>query len=88
MCFFSLFISRKYFLTVFSGNGSDAGTPLANCLDGIDPLHQKFSVKANVGASFLLNFFVSLAIYRDRRFITPRIIQDDSDSVPNPRYTN
>ena len=87
---FGHFLSQKIHYitkTVFSGNGSDVGTPLANCLDGIDPLHQKFSLKANIGASFLLNFFVSLALYRDRRFITPRIIQDDSDSVSNPRYT-
>ena len=72
-------------LTVFSINGTDAGTPLANCVDGIDPLHQKISLKANIGASFLINCLVSFALYRDRRFITPRIIQDDSDLVPNPR---
>ena len=71
---------------MFSVNGSDADTPLANCVDGIDPLHQKFSLKANVAASFLINVFVSLAIYRDRKFITPGIIQDDSDTVRNPRF--
>ena len=71
---------------MFSVNGTDAATPLANCVDGIDPLHQKFSLKANIAASFLINVFVSLAIYRDRKFITPRIIQDDSDTVQNPRF--
>ena len=43
-------------------------------------------MKANVGASFLINLFISLAIYRDRKNITPRVIQDDSVTASNPMY--
>ena len=54
-------------------------------MDGIDPLHQKFSVKANVAAGILINVVAMAAINRHKNFVTPRIIQNDLDEESNPR---
>ena len=68
----------QYFVVVFSG-GKLVDMPMAACRDGIDPLHQKFSVKANVAVGIVINVLAMIAIRRHRQFITPHIIQDDSD---------
>lgn len=61
------------------------GAPMAACKNGIDPLHQKFSVKANVAVGVVINVLAMIAISRHRKFITPRILQDDSEVTGNPR---
>ena len=68
---------------MLSQNTSKVDAPLTGCLDGIDPLHQKFSVKANLAAGLLINVVAIMAINRDRRYITPKITQDDSKTVRN-----
>ena len=66
-------------VSVFSGGGLVAA-PLAACVDGIDPLHQKFSVKANVAVGIVINALALMAIRRHRKYITPRIVQDDDST--------
>ena len=49
--------------------------PAAACRDGVDPLHQKFSVKAQLALCLVIHVVALVAIYRDKKFITPTITQ-------------
>lgn len=69
----------------FSG-GIKIELPMPACKEGIDPLHQKFNLKANVMAAAVICILAIMGVRHNRQYLTPRIIQNDIDSVRNPRH--
>ena len=59
---------------------------MASCMDGIDPLHQKFNLKANVGTGVLICIIAMVAVWLNKNYHTPQITQNDMEAVRNPRH--
>ena len=69
----------------FSG-GVKVELPMASCMNGIDPLHQKFNLKANVVAGVSINVIAIVGVWLNKNYITPQITQNDIETVRNPRH--
>ena len=59
---------------------------MASCIDGIDPLHQKFNLKANAVAGVFINVIAIVGVWLNKNYMTPQITQNDIETVRNPRH--